>query len=54
MITSIENSKVPSFDAVKNIVLADYLEANSDQAIKEFMEQIKSEYSVAISPNFDL
>ena len=54
MITSIENSKVPAFDSVKNIVLADYLEANSDQAIKEFMEQIKSEYSVAISPNFDL
>ena len=54
MIKSIENSEVPSFDAVKNIVLADYLEANSDQAIKEFMEQIKSEYSVAISPNFDL
>ena len=54
MITSIENSKVPSFDSVKNIVLADYLEANSDQAIKEFMEQIKSEYSVAISPNFEL
>ncbi len=54
MITSIENSKVPSFDAVKNIVLTDYFEANSDKAIKEFMEQIKSEYSVAISPNFDL
>ena len=54
MITSIENPKVPSFEAVKNILLADYLEANSDQAIKQFMEQIKSEYSVAISPNFDL
>ena len=54
IINSIENSKVPSFDSVKNIVLADYLEANSDQAIKEFMEQIKSEYSVAISPNFEL
>ena len=54
MITNIENSEVPSFDSIKNIVLADYLEANSDQAIKEFMEQIKSEYSVAISPNFDL
>ena len=53
-ITSIENFKVPSFDAVKNVLLADYLEANSDQAIKEFMDQIKSEYSVAISPNFDL
>ena len=49
-----DSSKVPSFDSVKNIVLADYLEANSDQAIKEFMEQIKSEYSVAISPNFEL
>ena len=54
MIGSIENSKVPSFDAVKNVVLADYLEANSDQTIKDFMEQIKSEYSVAISPNFEL
>jgi len=54
MIASVENSKVPSFDSVKNIVLADYLEANSEQAIKDFMEQIKSQYSVAISPNFDL
>ena len=54
IITSIENSEVPSFDAVKNDVLTDYLEANSDRAIREFMEQIKSEYSVAISPNFDL
>lgn len=54
MINRIENSKVPSFDSVKNIVLADYLEANSEQAIKDFMEQIKSQYSVAISPNFDL
>ena len=54
IITSIENSEVPSFDEVKNDVLTDYLEANSDQAIREFMEQIKSEYSVAISPNFEL
>ena len=42
------------YSAAEVNVLADYLEAYSEQAIKDFMEQIKSQYSVAISPNFDL
>ena len=51
---SIEKFEPPLFNEVKSIVLADYIEKNSDLALKEFLDRKKSDYSVAISPNFDL
>lgn len=51
---NIEKFEPPLFNEVKSIVLADYIEKNSDLALKEFLDRKKSVYSVAISPNFDL
>jgi hypothetical protein len=51
---NIEKFEPPLFNEVKSIVLADYIEKNSDLALKEFLDRKKSDYSVAISPNFDL
>ena len=53
-VTSIEKFLLPNFNEVKDLVLADYIEENLDLALKEFLDQIKNQYSVAISPSFDL
>ena len=53
-ISSINPSRLKTFSEVKDLVKQDFIAYRSDQLSQQFMDELRNEYSVAISPNFNL
>ena len=53
-ISSTNPSRLKTFKEVKDLVMQDFIAYRSDQLLQQFMDELRNEYTVAISPNFDL
>ena len=53
-ISSTNPSKLKTFKEVKDLVMQDFIAFRSDQLSQQFMDELRNEYTVAISPNFNL
>ncbi len=53
-ISSTNPSRLKTFTEVKDLVMQDFLAYRSDQLSQQFIDELRNEYTVAISPNFDL
>ncbi len=53
-ISSINPSRLKTFSEVKDLVMQDFIAYRSDQLSQQFMDELRNEYTVAISPNFNL
>ena len=46
--------KLKTFKEVKDLVMQDFIAYRSDQFSQQFIDELRNEYTVAISPNFNL
>ena len=53
-ISSTNPSRLKTFKEVKDLVMQDFIAYRSDQLLQQFMDELRNEYTVAISPNFNL
>ena len=53
-ISSTNPSKLKTFKEVKDLVMQDFIAYRSDQLSQQFIDELRNEYTVAISPNFNL
>ena len=53
-ISSINPSRLKTFSEVKDLVMQDFIAYRSDQLLQQFMDELRNEYTVAISPDFNL
>ena len=53
-ISSTNPSRLKIFKEVKDLVMQDFIAYRSDQLSQQFMDDLRNEYTVAISPNFNL
>ena len=52
-ISSINPSRLKTFKEVKDLVMQDFIAYRSDQLSQQFINELRNEYNVAISPNFN-
>jgi peptidyl-prolyl cis-trans isomerase C len=53
-ISSTNPSRLKTFSEVKDLVVQDFIAYRSDQLSQQLMDELRNEYTVAISPNFNL
>lgn len=53
-ISSTNPSRLKTFKEVKDLVKQDFIGYRSDQLLQQFIDELRNEYTVAISPNFNL
>jgi len=53
-ISSTNPSRLKTFKEAKDLVKQDFIGYRSDQLFQQFIDELRNEYTVAISPNFNL